>query len=154
VREDLTSQKTIDYIAKMPCLAGKVLIFLAPEIVRFSTDCTATPLSHASKPPSIDMSTISLAVKAGRQWAAYTAEARELERLENFAEDTRQGQCQDWDANLVGEAIRPEEDDGYAIENFWEQALGDNTSAKDNPSFVKGFVEGALALWGEVKKQL
>jgi len=90
--------------------------------------------------------------KIGREWAGDTAEAEELQRLESFAED--RVQYRDWDANLVVSAAWPDEDDRYAVENFWEQALGDNTSAKDDPSFVKGFVEGALGLWHEVKKQL
>jgi hypothetical protein len=90
--------------------------------------------------------------EVGREWAGDTAEAEELQRLESFAED--RVQYRDWDANLVVSAVWPDEDDRYAVENFWEQALGDNTSAKDDSSFVKGFVEGALALWHEVKKQL
>jgi hypothetical protein len=105
--------------------------------------------------------------EAGREWAGDTAEAEDLQRLERWASETRQ-RYPGWDrlftigdgtdtpvSYLVVKAAWSEEDiDGYSYENFWEQALGDNTLAKDDPSFVKGFVEGALALWDEVKDQL
>jgi hypothetical protein len=100
----------------------------------------------------------------GREWAGDTAEADDLQRLERWKERCgwEWGECFDNDprrsctvADLVAQNIWPDDDLTLpSSDEFWEQALGDNTSAKDNPSFVKGFVEGALALWDEVKDQL
>jgi hypothetical protein len=106
--------------------------------------------------------------EAGREWAGDTAEADELQRLERWSAETRQHWG--WDklftegngsdspvAELVVSTVWPDADGNYgysSVQDLWEQALGDNTSAKDDPSFVKGFVEGALALWDEVKDQL
>ena len=104
--------------------------------------------------------------EAGREWAGDTAEADDLQRLERWADHTRNDE--DWDAlfaqgnsrdgeiaeHVVSAIWADEEPDYYSVKEFWEQALGDDTSAKDDPSFVKGFVEGALALWDEVKNQL
>jgi hypothetical protein len=102
--------------------------------------------------------------EAGREWAGDTAEADDLQRLERWKE--RCGweweQCFDNNptrsctvAELVAENVWPDEDRNVPPANeFWERALGEDTSETDNPSFVKGFVEGALALWDEVKAQL
>jgi hypothetical protein len=102
--------------------------------------------------------------KAGRAWAEATAEAGELQRLENWQAKTRSN----WDslftkdtrsawsvAELMVFTVRPDNDEIHvAAEEFWEFELGDNVSAADNPQFVKGFIDGALDLWYEVKEQL
>ncbi len=58
-------------------------------------------------------------------------------------------------AELVAWAIDPEwEESLAAAEEFWEQRLGDEVRVADDPQFVRGFVEGALELWREVKDKL
>jgi hypothetical protein len=100
----------------------------------------------------------------GREWAGDTAEADELERLERWY--NRLGNYVDamFDdasrpvADIILEVVWPEESHkgsrGMIWDAFWKPAIGDDISTLDDPSFVKGFVEGALALWGEVKKEL
>jgi hypothetical protein len=39
-------------------------------------------------------------------------------------------------------------------ERFWKSIVGDDLFKADHPSYVRGFAEGALALWFEVKDQL
>ena len=103
--------------------------------------------------------------KAGREWAESDAEADELRNLDRwvsrlgheldtvFVDDT-------WGsaysrAEQVAFVVWPEHDgDRRVAETFWEERLGDDTSAADNPHFVRGFVDGALDLWHKVKDQL
>ena len=84
------------------------------------------------------MRSTKLGAEAGREWAGDTAEADDLQRLERWK--ARVGweweQCFDEDANrsctvadLVAESVWPDDDiDGSPGEQFWERALGDNTS--------------------------
>ena len=46
------------------------------------------------------------------------------------------------------------EGDRSVAEEFWERQLGDQASLAHEPIFVKGFVEGALDLWDQVKDEL
>jgi hypothetical protein len=39
-------------------------------------------------------------------------------------------------------------------QRFWKSFVGDDDFKDDHPSYVRGFAEGALALWGEVKDKL
>jgi hypothetical protein len=39
-------------------------------------------------------------------------------------------------------------------ELFWKSIVGDDVFKVDHPSYVRGFAEGALALWSEVKDYL
>src|SRR5262249_23220099 len=39
-------------------------------------------------------------------------------------------------------------------EQFWKSIVGDDDFKVDHPSYVRGFAEGALALWCEVKDHL
>jgi hypothetical protein len=102
--------------------------------------------------------------EAGRRWAENEAEADELSRLEQC----RQGAGYDW-ARLFYQResqaysadewlffrIRPEfEGDREEARLFWEDVLGEDAHLTDIPSFVQGFAEGALGLWGEVKDRL
>jgi hypothetical protein len=102
---------------------------------------------------------------AGRDWVKDLAEADELRRLERWKAEMGQywagcftgddQNCAYSAAEQVVFTVWPEHDgDRAVVRDFWEQALGDDTSAADDPQFVKGFVEGALALWDEVKDQL
>jgi hypothetical protein len=102
---------------------------------------------------------------AGREWVKDQAEADELMRLERWQAEmgvSWDGYFSDDDPNRAYSAaeqvvftVWPEYDGNRAaVEDFWTQALGDDTSAADDPEFVKGFVEGALDLWDKVKAQL
>jgi hypothetical protein len=102
--------------------------------------------------------------EAGRRWAENEAEADELARLESC----RQAAGYDWDRLFYGSdagvydvdewlffRIRPDcEGDRSEARHFWEVVLGKEAHTADNPSFVQGFVEGALGLWAEVKNRL
>jgi hypothetical protein len=101
---------------------------------------------------------------AGREWVKDLAEADELMCLERwkaafgwewdrfFTDDFSNAYSE---AEQVAFAVWPEHDgDRRMADEFWEQVLGDDISATHHPQFVKGFVEGALALWDEVKDQL
>jgi hypothetical protein len=104
----------------------------------------------------------------GQDWAKSTAEAEELERLEDFRvkctdhewgaffdrrKDDAYGPC----GHLLF-VISPDSDgDRHASRTFWEETIGDELVAEDlmwKGDFVRGFAEGALAVWGEVKRQL
>ena len=102
--------------------------------------------------------------QAGRTWAEQQAEAEELQRLEDW-----KARCSwEWDrlfergvstayspGELMVFEIQPESDENRSVaEEFWEMELGDDTSLAHDPMFVKGFVEGALALWEQVKDRL
>jgi hypothetical protein len=100
----------------------------------------------------------------GREWAEEYAEADELIHLERwygqlgrdadavFGEPDNNGPAA---SALVAWGACPENDESWpAAQDFWEQALGDDTSAADDPQFVRGFVEGALGLWNRVKHKL
>lgn len=39
-------------------------------------------------------------------------------------------------------------------QRFWKAIVGDDTFKIDHPSYVRGFADGALALWREVKDKL
>jgi hypothetical protein len=41
-----------------------------------------------------------------------------------------------------------------ASAEFWQFALGEDTSTDEDPAFVMGFADGLLALWDEVKDHL
>jgi hypothetical protein len=103
--------------------------------------------------------------QCGREWVEDRAEANDLIRLERWK--ARVGW--EWDqlfsrddqnnaysmAELLVFEIWPEDDgDRSTAQSFWEEALGDDTSAVDDPQFVKGFAEGALELWDEIKDKL
>lgn len=104
--------------------------------------------------------------KAGREWAEAYAEADELANLERW--QARLGHDFDvifsddltWrsaysSAELVAFAAWPEKDeDRSAAEMFWEEALGDDAKLADDAQFVKGFVQGAIELWDQVKDKL
>jgi hypothetical protein len=98
--------------------------------------------------------------EAGRKWAWQTAEARELENLQAVKDG------QDWDERFIENkmtvygphevfvfTIQPENDgDRRSAREFWESIVGnDKTPVTD---FVRGFADGAIKVWGEVKDEL
>jgi hypothetical protein len=105
---------------------------------------------------------------AGQAWAKDQAEARELENLEKFLDgldhQPRYGRGEFFsdygssaysNAELLYFKLHPEaEDDRDGAENFWVCALGDDKHQAESDDFLRGFAEGAEAIWLEVKKQL
>jgi hypothetical protein len=94
---------------------------------------------------------------AGRKWAKERAEVDELERLDA------------WDWNRVFDAecpsaaavhfyykLHPERGrDIRAANDFWSNQLGEyGDTLLEDPMFLKGFVNGALDVWHEVKDKL
>jgi len=106
----------------------------------------------------------------GQDWARETAEASELENLERFRESAAQPTKYDksWtgifdpntdhDYDSLPEAlfyhIRPTDDEDYSeAEAFWQRLAGDDW--EDLPaSWYRGFCEGALDIWRQVKDKL
>jgi hypothetical protein len=102
---------------------------------------------------------------AGRQWAKNKAEATELKKLERFRESLSHQWdeyfTEVWGANdfSPGEwlGMHITADDEGAVEcadaeEFWRSVLGDRSYQE--PVFAKGFAEGALTIWQEVKDKL
>ncbi len=140
--------------AKLADIASKKEKKIMPEVVE---------RLRVSKRKSDD-SLFSQGYAAGEEWAKNQAEAEELERLSDFRD-----QCgTDWDSVLTtgpddaygsGErlyfVISPEDDgDRGASCGFWESQLGLEDGSCPKDSLVRGFVEGALEVWDEVKDQL
>lgn|SRR5262245_37087507 len=108
--------------------------------------------------------------EVGQDWARETAEAKELENLERFREEAakRTKYEKSWtgmfdlnidhDYDSLGEAlfyrIRPSADEDHSeAEEFWQGLAGDDW--EDVPaSWYRGFCEGALEIWGQVKDKL
>lgn len=101
--------------------------------------------------------------QAGEEWASEIADYVELRRLGQMKEGTSPV---DWDlfwdtgvndANCASErlafVIRPDDnEDRQAAAAFWETAVGDGVDLTDD--FVRGFVDGALDVWREVRDKL
>ena len=90
----------------------------------------------------------------GRKWASNTAEAEELSRLEGLYDP------HNWDitdglpeARDVYYGMHSEDDgDWQSADEFWENVADLKTIAPINHcAYVRGFVEGALEVWEEVK---
>ncbi|MDR3638687.1 MAG: hypothetical protein P4L84_33080 [Isosphaeraceae bacterium] len=94
--------------------------------------------------------------------------APELERLEALRGRLRADEW-DWqfttsDSGAYGAGenlyfvICPDNDgDRQAAEEFWQVGAGDGARGEElmsNDGYVKGFAEGALSVWGEVKSEL
>jgi hypothetical protein len=102
--------------------------------------------------------------EAGQAWAKDEAEAGELILLSQWKD--RAGR--DWDDYFAtGEndaygscenfvfTIWPEHDGNRTTsEEFWEGNVPEGQSDHPEDNFVRGFAEGALAVWDEVKDQL
>jgi hypothetical protein len=115
----------------------------------------------------------------GRRFAAEDAEYDELKKLEQFRqrsagrewekffEKEPTGGPSDFEfgpsENLLS-VLRPVLD-GWSIRSelggwhgacaaFWKRFVGEDDSKTWNPSYVRGFAEGVLALWSEIKDHL
>lgn len=104
--------------------------------------------------------------EAGQKWAKNRAEAIELQRLEEFQDALEREVTTSWNAFFCDDphsassaytvaeklffVIQPEcQGDREGADAFWRKA-GDKLS----PEFLRGFGEGALAVWSAVKGQL
>jgi hypothetical protein len=103
--------------------------------------------------------------EAGEEWARERADADELMRLEKLRDRAGDG----WDETFsiggsraygVGEnfvhLIDPNRGNlRHAAAAFWEEQVGDDYEpSMQDGDFVRGFAEGALAVWVQVKDQL
>jgi hypothetical protein len=96
---------------------------------------------------------------AGEEWATSKAEAVELCRLESWREGHTESTWDDlWTTQAKGDCtaadalafgVYPEMDWSRELSrNFWNEAVG---NYPEDPRFVRGFAEGALSVWIEVK---
>jgi hypothetical protein len=116
----------------------------------------------------------------GRRWASEQARCDDLVRLERFHDRKRAagewekffdrtvdkelslGQClmkcicPELPAGDLGTGNIYFDYDAWCgvCKDFWKSFVGDEDSKVNNPSYVRGFAEGALALWLEVKDRL
>lgn len=105
----------------------------------------------------------------GQKWADQSAEASELQRLEEFHDELEDQPQYGWDDFFEWDepkvwgpdedlffAMHPEADkDRRAAEDFWECAAGDALQQSlYRGVFLKGFAEGAIAFWKSVKDKL
>jgi hypothetical protein len=105
----------------------------------------------------------------GRRWAEQSAEAPELQLLEQLRDELGVQPQYDWDNYFneqEGSAYGTDENlffatnpdvDGVrqAARDFWEGAVGDSLQqAANRGTFLKGFAEGALEIWLSVKDEL
>lgn len=98
-------------------------------------------------------------LKAGREWAESTAEYTELRRLGEMKEGMSPVEWESWFGANVSVwqdlfwAIHPEQAGSRGeAESFWEMAVGDNVELTSD--FVRGFGDGAVHVWQEVKDKL
>lgn len=98
----------------------------------------------------------------GREWANRSAEYAQLKRLSKLRDTV-----EDWDewfvedetgvygvCELLVEAIEPPgEFNRQVAADFWKDAL-DGEGPEEDPDFVQGFAEGALAVFDSVEDEL
>jgi hypothetical protein len=105
--------------------------------------------------------------EAGEKWAKDAAEFDELQRLEQFRD--RLGS--DWDAWFVAQdsdafggahwlavaILDGESPSRQEVDEFWDRAISDTEAAEEqrhSSEFVRGFAEGALEAFKQVKDHL
>jgi hypothetical protein len=106
-------------------------------------------------------------MEAGRAWAREDASPKELRRLSDYIDTYAHERIDWWDIDHPGwpaplgatgcfvEAVWPQrKDDRHAPGEFWEQALGDDADRVQDPDFFRGFGEGAVEVWEQVKDRL
>lgn len=160
-------EETINWSA-VACAAfeAKVAEIITKRKAKDMTDVIAR--LRASKRKHEDH-TYELGHSAGKDWARNQAEVPELQRLESLHD--QYGHTHEWDlifssddtsAYGVGEGfyftIQPNDNgDRQAAEEFWQANTGGDDRGRElmsDDSYVRGFAEGALAVWDEVKDQL
>jgi len=102
--------------------------------------------------------------QAGESWARHRAEYEELERLDVWTSST-DGWVDELTPDEFGgsspyhflvKTIRGEDCSDPEVHEFWNSATGQEPRSGDldRPSFFEGFVDGALAVWEQVKDQV
>jgi len=103
---------------------------------------------------------------AGRKWAKSTATPKELKRLERYANNGGGSEgwwdvdCPNWCAPFGAAdyfvfALRlRDKDNPDAPNQFWKEALGGDMHRIQDGDFLRGFGEGAIAVWEQVKDRL
>jgi hypothetical protein len=101
----------------------------------------------------------------GQEWAQKTAEAGELKRLER-AIDQHQRNWEETFEVFEGQSggvpargwvyslIWPADTEFDKEDDFWGAAIGDDLSPVDEPQFVRGFAEGAVDIWRQLKSRV
>lgn len=105
--------------------------------------------------------------EAGQRWAIAEAEAEELEHIETLRQRVDSYNWDDWFENgerdsygsgdRLAFVVKPEFNGNRQWgREFWEcySHRDDWEAMMDTPAFVRGFAEGALEVWGEVKDQI
>jgi hypothetical protein len=99
--------------------------------------------------------------QAGRRWAEEEATPKELGRLEAHLGPgpgrgfSGGGVNPAAGADALVFALWPKaEGDGYSADELWEQILAGDAGRARDPDFRRGFGDGALELWREVKAEL
>ncbi len=99
----------------------------------------------------------------GRRWAMNTATPDQLERLDAFRNEMSSA---DWKCRLetkegcrelirrIDPSTAPGAAGGRGRERAFWRDLFDPRSMADIPSFFRGFAEGAIAVWRDVRDQL
>lgn len=142
--------------------ALKVAEITARKGVKTMSDVVAR--LRASKQQHED-ATFRRGVEAGEEWAKGHAEAAQLERLERLNESEHgdlRGVFLASETSAYGPGehfyflIEPEDTGSRtAARDFWSNWVSDDDFVlPSDPDFVRGFAEGALNVWFEVKDQL
>lgn len=105
----------------------------------------------------------------GKRWAEQSAEASELQHLEELRNELAAQPQHDWDdffdfsePSVYGPdeglyfAMHPEADkDRRAAEDFWQCVVGNSIRESANTgTFLKGFAEAAIDVWLSVRDEL
>ena len=135
------------------------------EIVQSESDMAPVIERLWASKQRIDAEQAEQGEEVGREWARDHAEADELERLSKFSDGIEREQG-GWDglfhmsdgqsaygpSEIVAFAILGDDGDRSAASDFWEAQTGHDRVPLN--AFVKGFVDGALEVWGDVKDKI
>ncbi|NLY03165.1 MAG: hypothetical protein GXY83_44520 [Rhodopirellula sp.] len=112
--------------------------------------------------------------RAGREdgvkWAMNRAEAFELQRLEELRAEIEDSPNCDWEEYFTDDSqtysaaerlyfsVHPEHEGNRDVAKwFWDKAIGDDDQAdrnRDSGVFLRGFADGAIDFWLEVKDKI
>ncbi len=104
--------------------------------------------------------------ETGTKWAGNTATAAELMRLESFQKRAKTKSQREWEnwfwpqgthkpwMALVAEIQDNKNLYPMTAQAFWKTLLSETSQKPDDGNFLRGFVEGAVELWGKVREQL
>lgn len=103
---------------------------------------------------------------AGEQWAqAPGRSSRQLSRLADYIQNNNEGgewfdvEYPGWMApygaaeNFVMAVLKKRDMDHRDVEDFWENALGDDAERANESDYLRGFGEGAVSIWDKIADQ-